>query len=54
MKPLPQGRLQGPARPSAAARVAALINRARIGGQALTALLIVIIFLMVVKPGGVH
>jgi hypothetical protein len=34
--------------------VAALINRARIGGMALTVLLLTIIFLMVIKPGGIH
>jgi hypothetical protein len=46
----PPGAPPGPPPP----HIAALINRARIGGQALTGLLIVIIFLMVVKPGGVH
>jgi hypothetical protein len=44
----PPGAPPGPPPP----HIAALINRARIGGMALTAFLIVIIFLMVVKPGG--
>ncbi|HXO66841.1 MAG TPA: DUF2269 family protein [Candidatus Dormibacteraeota bacterium] len=46
----PPGAPPGPPPP----HVTALINRARIGGQVLTVLLISIIFLMVVKPGGVH
>ena len=33
--------------------IAALINRAKLGGQILTAILLVIIFLMVIKPGGI-
>ena len=45
----PPGVEPGPPPPE----VAALINRARIGGMTLTALLMVIIFLMVVKPGGI-
>ena len=32
----------------------ALINRAKYGGMVLTVLLLIIIFLMVIKPGGVH
>jgi hypothetical protein len=46
----PPGAPPGPPPP----HIAALINRARVGGQVLSALLITIIFLMVVKPGGVH
>jgi hypothetical protein len=46
----PPGAPPGPPPP----HIAALIKRAQVGGQALTGLLIVIIFLMVVKPGGVH
>lgn len=33
--------------------IAALINRAKVGGQVLTGILMIIIFLMVVKPGGI-
>jgi hypothetical protein len=46
----PPGAPPGPPPP----HILALINRARIGGMALTVLLIVIIFLMVAKPGGIH
>ncbi len=35
-------------------QVAALINRAKVGGMVLTVLLLTIIFLMVIKPGGLH
>jgi hypothetical protein len=46
----PPGAPPGPPPPE----VAALINRARIGGMVLTVLLLTIIFLMVIKPGGIH
>jgi Predicted integral membrane protein (DUF2269) len=46
----PPGAPPGPPPP----HVAALITRARVGGQVLTVLLVAIIFLMVAKPGGVH
>jgi hypothetical protein len=46
----PPGAPPGPPPPE----VAALINRARIGGMALTVILLTIIFLMVIKPGGIH
>jgi hypothetical protein len=45
----PPGATPGPPPPP----VAALINRARVGGMILTGLLMIIIFLMVIKPGGI-
>jgi hypothetical protein len=46
----PPGAPPGPPPPA----VMALVNRARVGGMVLTVLLISIIVLMVLKPGGVH
>jgi hypothetical protein len=48
--PPPGAPVGGPPPP----HIQALINRAKVGGQVLTGLLMIIIFLMVVKPGGVH
>ena len=45
----PPGAPPGPPPP----QVQALINRAKYGGMILTGLLLIIIFLMVIKPGGI-
>ena len=46
----PPGAPPGPPPPE----VMALINRQKYGGMVLTVLLLTIIFLMVIKPGGIH
>jgi hypothetical protein len=46
----PPGAPPGPPPPHSTA----LINRARVGGQIQTVMLLIIIFLMVIKPGGIH